>query len=213
MLNRNLIKAQYVFPRRSCFFTVTTVEAWPPRGRLCFCGAPPPGLLGGLWRLARLGKAAGWEGVLTCAARLPQTGTPPAGVRLQRTKSEGAVGGRGGGDLRAQEAPPEPCGAPRPGWRSRDRTARRHVAGETRCLKPLPPAAVNAEAAANGHPGLATLFPKIPGTQRLRTIGRVFPVGARIPVRGDSQGLGPLGTPAPALEPTGMGEGSGSRSR
>lgn len=51
MLNRNLIKAQCALPRRNRFFTAIVVEA--QGSPAVFLAAPPQGLLGGSWRLAR----------------------------------------------------------------------------------------------------------------------------------------------------------------
>lgn len=46
MLNRNLIKAQSAFPRRSCFFAVTTVEVQPLPALLLHCvSLRAPGLV------------------------------------------------------------------------------------------------------------------------------------------------------------------------
>lgn len=71
------------------------------------------------------------------------------------------------------------------------------MAGETLCLKPIPPAAVNAEAAAKEHPGLATLFLKIAGTKHPAKQRQGLPVGARILGGRDSRGPDSLRTPLP----------------
>ena len=87
MLNRNLIKAQYAFPRRGCFFNVTTVEAQPPRALLLRCAslrAPGPVVAS-----CQPFEGRCPEGVLTSAARRfssRQTSKQhPGGVGLQGT--------------------------------------------------------------------------------------------------------------------------------